>query len=46
MAVPGTKEVVCLVSNIAHSTMENDVENKLNNHTEQDEVEEEEEEAE
>jgi len=27
-----------LVSNIAHPTMENDVENKLNNHTIQDEV--------
>jgi len=44
MAAPGTEEAVCLVSNITHSTMENDVENKLNNHTEQDEVEEDEEE--
>jgi len=35
---PGTREAVFLVSNIAHPTMENDVENKLNNHTIQDEV--------
>ncbi|ESW11889.1 hypothetical protein PHAVU_008G067600 [Phaseolus vulgaris] len=47
MAAPGTEEAVCLASNITQSPMENDVENKLNNHTEQqqqDEVENEEEE--
>ncbi|QCD99184.1 RIO kinase 1 [Vigna unguiculata] len=35
MAAPGTEEAVCLISNVKHSPMENDVENKLNNHTEQ-----------
>jgi len=46
MTTPGTEEGVCLVSNIAHSTMENDVENKLNNHIKQDEVNDEDEEEE
>ncbi|CAJ1817659.1 unnamed protein product [Sphenostylis stenocarpa] len=47
MAAPGT-EAVCLISDITHSPMENDVENKLNNHRErqpeEDEIEDEEEE--
>ncbi|KOM37184.1 hypothetical protein LR48_Vigan03g056500 [Vigna angularis] len=30
-----TKEVVCLIGNVTHSLMENDVENEFNNHTEQ-----------
>jgi len=41
MTTLGTKEVVFLVNNIARSTMENNVKNKLSNHTEQDEVEDE-----
>jgi len=41
MVALGTKEVVC---NIAHSKMENNIENKLNNYTKHDEVQEKEEE--
>ncbi|QCE12238.1 serine/threonine-protein kinase rio1-like [Vigna unguiculata] len=35
MAASGTEEAVCLISNVTHSLMENDVENKLNVHSEQ-----------
>jgi len=44
MAALDAEEFICLVSNIAHSKMQNDVQNKLNNHIEQDEVEDEDEE--
>ncbi|BAT83664.1 hypothetical protein LR48_Vigan03g053400 [Vigna angularis] len=35
MAAPGTEEAVCLISNVTHSLMDNNVENNLNTHTEQ-----------